>query len=109
MRIGPGDNTVRVFGLRKAVQGIYDVYQFEVVNLYGKTHGFAYAVPAGSTVLPQLVTDLRRLQQLNIWVTVYLKEVKRQLAIQSIKEPKTPQGELWEITNGTTERVQLVS
>lgn len=96
MPLTTGDNTIRVAGLKQGVQGIYDVYQFNTVNLKGETHGFAYCVPAGC-VPGQLVRDLVELMKRKLWFVVYLKDNGRLLQIHTIKEPHMPQNELWRI------------
>lgn len=92
--ISAGDNTIRVAGLRRGRETIYDIYQFNVVNLKGEVHGFCYKVPAG-TQPGGLVKDLLALHRAKLWFTVYLKEKNGLLSIFTIKEPKRPQNELW--------------
>jgi len=97
MPLTTGDNTVRIAGFRQGVQGIYDIYQFTVVNLKGEVHGFCYAVPAG-LVPGQLVRDLLELRRRRLWFVVYLKQgAKGLLNIHTIKEPRQPQNECWHI------------
>lgn len=96
MPLSTGDNTLRVAGVRKGIQGIYDVYQYSVVNLRGDVDGFCYAVPAG-THPPSIVRDLEVLRQKNLWFIAYLKDNGRMLQIHTIKEPKMPQDECWHI------------
>ena len=90
----PGDNTLRVNKAVKGHRSIYDIYQFDVINLKGDTHGFCYQVPAGTRPY-QLVRDLIELNKRNLWFMAYLKEVNNLLAIHTIKEPREPQAELW--------------
>lgn len=92
-----GDNTVRIYAFRNGRSGIYDVYQFGVINLDGKTAGFCYKVPAGTVVLPRIVRDLLELKRLDFWFTVYLKEHNGLLTIFTIKEPKLAQSEYWHL------------
>jgi hypothetical protein len=94
--ISPGDNTVRVAGFKKGPFSIYEAYQFNLINLKGHTKGFCYAVPAGVRP-PSIVRDLLELRERNLWFIIYLKEVGRELAIQTIKEPRAPQNELWKM------------
>jgi hypothetical protein len=96
MPLSPGDNTIRVASVKTGVQGIYDVYQFNTVNLKGEIHGFCYAVPAGCKP-GQLVRDLQELHKRKLWFIVYLKDNGRMLQIHTIKEPRPPQNELWHI------------
>ena len=96
-----GDNTVRVAGFRPGQQGIYDTYQFSLINLSGKTHDFAYAVPAG-LVPATIVRDLLQLFKQKLWFVVYLKEARGVQSIFTIKEPKQPQNELWDLAQKLT-------
>jgi|ERR1700741_5580262 len=95
--IRSGDNTIRVAGLRMGRKSIYDVYQFNFINLSGHTHEIAYAVGAGSLVPPKIVRDLLELRRLGLWFVAYFKEVNKKLAIHTIKESPRPQNELWSI------------
>lgn len=95
MRIGPGDNTVRIAGFHKVPSGIYDQYQFNFINLSGYTHAIAYNVPAGSIAPPRLVRDLLELRKRNLWFVIYLREKNGQLMIHTIKESRLSQAELW--------------
>ena len=95
MPLTTGDNTVRIAGFHKGIQGIYDVYQFNVVNLRGDVHGFAYAVPAG-TAPASIVKDLLELRRRRLWFVLYLKMGARGLLqIHTIKEPREPQAQCW--------------
>ena len=100
-KISPGDNTVRVSGLKRGQDGIYDVYQFTLANLSGDLVGFAFKTPAGVGVTG-IVRDLMRLRKENLWFTAYLRESHGMLRIFSIKEPRLSQEELWSLSKKLT-------
>lgn len=91
-----GDNLCRVAGHKGPIaSGIYNVVQFIFANRQGETHEIAYATPAGHKPA-QLVRDLLDLERRKLWTVVYLKEMKGRLVIQTFKEPRESQEELWE-------------
>jgi hypothetical protein len=101
VQIGPGDNTLRVAGVKRGRTGIYDVYQFTLVNLTGTVTGFCFKIPAG-TLVTGIVRDLDLLRKEKLWFTAYLKETNKMLAIVTIKEPRMAQQECWSLAGKLT-------